>query len=104
MERARVYRTTGPIRILWGLTLPELIIMAAASGLVLYTVESKFYLELIAFFATLVLSFLLLRFVKMLLKPGAIKHFLTWLREDDHYAPLADTDTMPLVWRLQESS
>lgn len=102
MERARVFRTSGPIRILWGLTLTELILMALAGGLVLYAIDATFYIELSAFVLSLLASFVLIRLVKMILKPGAVKHFLTWLREDDHYTPHAEPDPMPLVWIREE--
>ncbi|MGL4609056.1 MAG: hypothetical protein ACRCYY_05135 [Trueperaceae bacterium] len=102
MERARVFRTTGPIRILLGLTLPELLGIAFVSAVVLKFVEAPFYIELFTFVLSLVVSYVLLRLTKIVLKPGAVRDFLTWLRENDSYTPLADPDNTPLIWQPKE--
>jgi hypothetical protein len=102
MERARVFRTTGPIRILLGLTLPEILAMLASSMIALHVVDQVFYIEFLVFLCSLLGSFMVIRFIKLLLRPAAAKHFFNWISEDDSYTPLSDADHKPLVWMVGE--
>ncbi|MGL4608967.1 MAG: hypothetical protein ACRCYY_04670 [Trueperaceae bacterium] len=97
MERAKVFRTQGSVRILVGHTVWELIGIALVSIFVSFNTHGPFYVRIVLLLATVVGSSILIRVIKFLIKPGAVYHFSAWLREDDAYYPLADTNVLPLV-------
>jgi hypothetical protein len=98
MERARVFKTSGAIRILYGLSFWELLIMFGVSFVVMQYLHAHPVVELIAFALSMIVSLIVQRFFQDMLKPAAATHFLTWLTQADAYHPMSDSKTYPLVY------
>lgn len=99
MERARVFKTVGKVRIIGPFTVFELL---AVSGVFIFSMEALSAPAVPRFFLSLGLTYGMWWLYTTLRHhfPGAaVRHLATWLSQADRYYPSKDPVSRPLVYR-----
>ena len=99
MERARTYKTSGRLRILFGYTLAELLGLIGVTLLAFRLSPGSLPGKGLAAMLLLGLSVLGLKLWRRALPGRALAQLLCWLAEADGYLPGLDPDPRPLVVR-----
>ena len=99
MERARVFKTAGKIRIFGNLTLFELLAVVAVFAFTMETFKLPAIPKFILSAGVTYGVWWLYDSIKHLFPGAAVRHLATWLSQADRYYPSKDPVSRPLVYR-----
>jgi len=102
MEEARVYRDDGAMRILFGLSVVDLIIMAGMFIVLLKVLPLDGLLAIAVAAASAWFGGQAIARGRSHLPVEAIKQYVLWLGQPDVYEPGPDEDARPLVYELED--
>lgn len=104
MERGRVFKTAGKVRLIANMTLFELLAVVAVFA---FTMETFKVTPIAKFILSVGVTVGLWRVYKTFqyLFPGAsMRHLATWLSQADRYYPSKDPVSRPLVYRPPQAA
>lgn len=104
MEEARVYRDDGALRILFGLSVIDLMFMAGIFIVLLKLLPLNGLLALAVSAGTAWFSGQAMAKGRSDLPTDAIMQYVLWLGQPDVYEPGPDEDARPLVFELDEAA
>ena len=99
MERARVFKTVGKVRIIGPFTLPEVLVVVAIFA---FSMEALAAPAVPRFFLSVGVTYgvwWLYAAFKHRFPGAAVRHLATWLSQADRYYPSKDPVSRPLVYR-----
>lgn len=99
MERARVFKTVGKVRIIGPFTLPEVLVVVSIFA---FSMEALAAPAVPRFFLSVGVTYgvwWLYAAFKHRFPGAAVRHLATWLSQADRYYPGKDPVSRPLVYR-----
>ncbi len=103
MEEARVYRDDGAMRILFGLSVIDLLVMAGMFIILLKTLPMGGLLAIAVSAGTAWFGGQAVAKGRSHIPTEAIRQYVLWLGQPDLYEPGPDEDARPLVYELESA-
>ncbi len=101
MEEAEVFRDDGAMRILFGFTVIDLMVMAGIFIVLLKLLPLDGLLVIVVSLSIAWFGGQFLAKARSHIPAEAIKQYLMWLAQPDVYEPGPDEDARPLVYELE---
>lgn len=104
MEEARVYRDDGAMRILFGLSVVDLLLMAGMFIVLIKVLPLSGFLNLAVAAAAAWFGGQAVAKARTQVPTEAMVQFVLWLGQPDRYEPGPDPDARPLVFEPEEKA